>query len=136
MANFAYTADQGGIYADDLVKLQAYIDHPELFISPRSTRGQTLPANFDDLPAAQQAKALRQASSFVLLPLGNPDQLQNPSSIIMLFERPDDTDDVIGLSRETGEILWTFYTIPGPDDPGAETWDWEADFPPAGAATW
>ena len=40
------------------------------------------------------------------------------------------------LNAETGEILWTFYTIPGPDDPGAETWDWEADFPPAGAATW
>jgi alcohol dehydrogenase (cytochrome c) len=40
------------------------------------------------------------------------------------------------LDVETGEILWTFYTIPGPDDPGAETWDWNADFPPAGAATW
>ncbi len=40
------------------------------------------------------------------------------------------------LDVETGEILWTFYTIPGPDDPGAETWDWEADFPPAGAAPW
>jgi alcohol dehydrogenase (cytochrome c) len=36
----------------------------------------------------------------------------------------------------TGEHLWTFYTIPGPDDPGAETWDWDAAFPPAGAATW
>ena len=40
------------------------------------------------------------------------------------------------LDAETGEILWTFYTVPGRDDPGAETWDWEADFPPAGAATW
>ena len=40
------------------------------------------------------------------------------------------------LDAGTGEILWTFYTIPGPDDPGAETWDWEADFPPAGGATW
>ncbi len=40
------------------------------------------------------------------------------------------------LDVETGEILWTFYTIPGPDDPGAETWDWDADFPPAGAAPW
>lgn len=40
------------------------------------------------------------------------------------------------LDAETGELLWTFYTIPGPDDPGAETWDWDADFPPAGGATW
>jgi alcohol dehydrogenase (cytochrome c) len=40
------------------------------------------------------------------------------------------------LDAETGEILWTFYTIPGREDPGAETWDWNADFPPAGAATW
>lgn len=36
----------------------------------------------------------------------------------------------------TGEKLWTFYTIPGREDPGAETWDWNADFPPAGGATW
>jgi alcohol dehydrogenase (cytochrome c) len=40
------------------------------------------------------------------------------------------------LDAETGEILWTFYTIPGREDPGAETWDWEADFPPAGGAAW
>lgn len=40
------------------------------------------------------------------------------------------------LDAETGERLWTFFTIPGPEDPGAETWDWDADFPPAGAATW
>ena len=40
------------------------------------------------------------------------------------------------FDAETGERLWRFYTIPGPDDPGAETWDWDADFPPAGAATW
>jgi alcohol dehydrogenase (cytochrome c) len=40
------------------------------------------------------------------------------------------------LDAATGEILWTFFTIPGPEDPGAESWDWEADFPPAGGATW
>ena len=40
------------------------------------------------------------------------------------------------FDAETGERLWRFYTIPGPEDPGAETWDWDADFPPAGAATW
>jgi len=40
------------------------------------------------------------------------------------------------LDAETGEILWTFYTIPGPDDPGAETWNWDTDYEPAGAATW
>ncbi len=40
------------------------------------------------------------------------------------------------LDAETGEILWTFYTVPGRGEPGAETWDWNAPFPPAGAATW
>jgi alcohol dehydrogenase (cytochrome c) len=40
------------------------------------------------------------------------------------------------FDAETGEHLWIFYTIPGREDPGAETWDWQADFPPAGAATW
>jgi alcohol dehydrogenase (cytochrome c) len=40
------------------------------------------------------------------------------------------------LDAETGALLWTFYTIPGRGDPGAETWDWDADFPPAGGATW
>ena len=40
------------------------------------------------------------------------------------------------LDAQSGEILWTFYTIPGPDDPGAESWDWDTEYPPAGAATW
>jgi alcohol dehydrogenase (cytochrome c) len=40
------------------------------------------------------------------------------------------------FDAETGEHIWTFYTIPGPEDPGAETWDWNAAFPPRGAATW
>lgn len=40
------------------------------------------------------------------------------------------------LDAETGEILWNFYTIPGREDPGSETWDWDAGYPPAGAATW
>ncbi len=40
------------------------------------------------------------------------------------------------LDAETGEILWTFFTIPGPADAGAETWDWNAPWPPAGGATW
>lgn len=40
------------------------------------------------------------------------------------------------LDAQSGEILWTFYTIPGPDDPGAESWNWDTEYPPAGAATW
>jgi PQQ-dependent dehydrogenase (methanol/ethanol family) len=40
------------------------------------------------------------------------------------------------LDAGTGEILWTFYTIPGREDPGADSWDWDAGYPPAGAATW
>ena len=40
------------------------------------------------------------------------------------------------LDADTGEILWTFYTIPGREDPGADSWDWDAGYPPAGAATW
>lgn len=41
------------------------------------------------------------------------------------------------LDAVTGEILWTFYTVPGgPDDPGGESWDWSSDFTPSGAATW
>lgn len=40
------------------------------------------------------------------------------------------------LDADTGEILWIFWTIPGREDPGAETWDWNAGYPPSGAATW
>ena len=40
------------------------------------------------------------------------------------------------LDAETGELLWTFYTIPARGEPGSETWDWSAAFPPAGGATW
>jgi PQQ-dependent dehydrogenase (methanol/ethanol family) len=40
------------------------------------------------------------------------------------------------LDAATGELLWTFYTIPARGEPGSETWDWDAAFPPAGGATW
>ena len=91
MANFAYAADNAGKYADDLAKLDEYIGDPETLISPRSIRDAELPANFADLPQAQQDTLIRQHSSFVLVPLGNQDKAQGGE--VMLFERPDDTDD-------------------------------------------
>lgn len=92
IANFAYATDNKGQFADDPIKLEEYIGDTEIFISPRSTRGQALPANFDALPEAQKAQQLRKASSFVLVPLGDMAQVQNPSKTVMLFERPDGTD--------------------------------------------
>ncbi len=37
--------------------------------------------------------------------------------------------DVRGFDAKTGELLWTFHTIPEPDEPGYETWyDGSADY--------
>jgi quinoprotein glucose dehydrogenase len=37
--------------------------------------------------------------------------------------------DVRGFDARTGELLWTFHTIPEPDEPGYETWyDGSADY--------
>ena len=92
MANFAYAADNNGIYADDIAKLEEYLGDAESVVSPRSNMAQPMPINFDALPDAKRAQHLRQNSSFVLIPLGNQNQIQNPSSTIMTFERPDHTD--------------------------------------------
>jgi quinoprotein glucose dehydrogenase len=37
--------------------------------------------------------------------------------------------DIRGFDARTGELLWTFHTIPEPDEPGYETWyDGSADY--------
>ncbi|MGZ9811876.1 outer membrane protein assembly factor BamB family protein [Pseudoroseicyclus sp. H15] len=38
-------------------------------------------------------------------------------------------------SPEDGSVLWTFYTVPSPDEPGGETWENDA-WQTGGAATW
>jgi len=88
MANFAYAADHNGVYADALAKLEDYFGDPEILISPRSVRAEPVPFNFGGLPDAKRAAFIRNNSSFVLVPLGNQDQVN--SSAIMIFERPDD----------------------------------------------
>ena len=35
---------------------------------------------------------------------------------------------VVSLDAETGELLWEFYTIPGPGEPGHETWPQEGEW--------
>ncbi|MEO0477274.1 MAG: hypothetical protein AAF085_15100 [Planctomycetota bacterium] len=52
-----------------------------------------IPANFADLPEAQRKAFLRKNSSFVLVPLGKMDLVRKPGETVMLFERPDDTED-------------------------------------------
>lgn len=100
-ANFAYSADNKDLFADDLSKLVEYVGDSEIFISPRSNREQALPANFENLPAAQKSAELRKASSFVLIPLGAQNQLRNANQAVMLFERPDETEEfevVVGFA--------------------------------------
>lgn len=90
MANFAYAADNKGVYADDLAKLELYFGDPEILISARSNRAQPVPANFDQLADAKRASYIRKNSSFVLIPLGDQDAVKNPSNTVMLFQRSDD----------------------------------------------
>ena len=35
---------------------------------------------------------------------------------------------VVALDADTGEVLWDFWTIPGPGDPGSETWPQEGQY--------
>ena len=42
---------------------------------------------------------------------------------------------VVAHDAETGEHLWTTYTIPAPGEPGYETWT-ERELPPMGGLTW
>jgi len=44
---------------------------------------------------------------------------------------------VKAYSAKTGKLLWTFYTVPAPGEPGSETWDAGNDyFKFGGAAVW
>ncbi len=38
-------------------------------------------------------------------------------------DRKDDRGFITGIDPNTGEILWRTYTIPGPGEPGYETWE-------------
>lgn len=93
MAHFAYAADHKDAYPGDIAQLNAYLDDADLLISPRSTRSYTLPENFNTLPEAKQNKLMRTHSSFVIVPLGQMNEVEAPSDTIMFFERPDDTSD-------------------------------------------
>lgn len=93
IANIAYAVDNDGIHADDIAKLEAYIGDAETLISPRSIRAEAIPENFANQLDAQRASFLRTNSSFVLVPLGDQAKIQRPSQTVMLFERPDDTED-------------------------------------------
>ena len=93
IANVAYAVDNKGVYADDIAKLEDYIGDAETLISPRSIRAEAIPENFANQLDAQRASFLRANSSFVLVPLGDQAKVQQPSQTVMLFERPDDTED-------------------------------------------
>ena len=47
---------------------------------------------------------------------------------------------VVALDATTGELLWEFYTIPGPGEPGHETWpqdgEWGHVWEQGGAGVW
>ena len=47
---------------------------------------------------------------------------------------------VVALDGETGELLWQFYTIPGPGEPGHDTWpqdgEWAHVWEQGGAGVW
>lgn len=40
------------------------------------------------------------------------------------------------FDAETGELLWTFYTVPRKGEPGYESWTESEQWPPLGAAPW
>ena len=106
IANVAYTVDNDGIHADDIAALEEYIGDAETLISPRSLRADDIPENFANQPDAQRARFLRTNSSFVLVPLGDGAKIQRPSQTVMLFERPDDTEDFeIAVAMADGSAM-------------------------------
>ena len=43
---------------------------------------------------------------------------------------------IIALSATTGEELWKFYTVPGPGEPGSETWPKDTAWQHGGGSSW
>ncbi len=95
VAAFSYSADHNNKLPDDIALFYAagYLDDTSVYFSPRSLRAQEPPFNFNDWDQARQNKFIRENSSFVLVPGLNLDQAQNPSETILLFQRPDDTNN-------------------------------------------
>jgi hypothetical protein len=105
VANIAYSVDHKGKSADDIAALEPYIGDVELLIAAASKRAEPLPINFADLPSDKRGQYIRSNSSYILIPLGQIDGVQNPSKTVMLFQRPDDGDaDELAVAMVDGSV--------------------------------
>jgi len=103
-------AQDNGQAPDDLTALlpDFYIDHQTL-ISPSSVRAQPLPENFDEWEVDRQMRFHRENSSFVLVPVENLNDLDEPWSTIVVFQRPDDAngwEEGIAVGFADGGAYW------------------------------
>jgi hypothetical protein len=86
-----YAADHDRTFptqTGDLIRL-GYLPDPAVFVSPAS--GKQPPWNFGELDEARQARWVRENSSYILIPVvGGFDDVPQPATHILLFERPED----------------------------------------------
>ncbi|XAL98002.1 hypothetical protein OT109_10375 [Phycisphaeraceae bacterium D3-23] len=78
---------------DDIALLvQGNFVTPEYLVAPNSLRAQPIPFGFDDWEADRQMRFHRENSSFVLVPVGDMGEIDEPWNTLLLFQRPDDAN--------------------------------------------
>ncbi|MEM9415983.1 MAG: hypothetical protein AAGA29_10985 [Planctomycetota bacterium] len=91
------TANQGVLPDDIALLVQGNFVTPEYLISSNSIRAHGIPFGFDEWDEDRQMRFYRENSSFVLVPAGNWNEIEEPWNTILVFQRPDDTDGGIAV---------------------------------------
>ena len=93
MASMSYAFDHEEVFSEDIAQLLPYTVEGDTFIAANSTRVQALAVGFEDWKKEKKEAYLRANSSFVIVPLGKINEIEEPSNKIMVFQRPDDAGD-------------------------------------------
>ncbi|MFI4859779.1 MAG: hypothetical protein ACIAXF_03755 [Phycisphaerales bacterium JB063] len=113
-----YANVNDGVAPDDIALLvQGDFVTPDYLVSSNSVRAQPIPFGFDDWDEERQMRFYRENSSFVLVPVGNVADQEEPWNNILVFQRPDDSDGGIvvcwgdGHSSFEQDVFWIAHML-------------------------
>lgn len=97
VAAAAYAADHDDLSPQDIAALQPYVFEADVFFSANANDPVQLPRGFEELVQADQQQFIRSNSSFVLVPIGKMDELDNPAETVLCFQRPGDVPEGVAI---------------------------------------
>lgn len=105
----AYQADHDAMPDDIAALLPDFYVGPDALVSPDSVRAQPFPANFDTWEEDRQMRFYRENCSYILVPIENLDDVEEPWNTVLVFQRPDDAmgwENGIPVGYADGHVRW------------------------------